>query len=91
VSETRTYRVSLVSKDSSRAVDVFYKYRGEQLLRDDAVETVRADGGVQRGAVVEGVGRHPPRPAHVEAYEQLAPLGVRPLPVPAAVEFSFAT
>lgn len=31
MSETRTFRVSLVSKDSSHAVDVFYKYRGEQL------------------------------------------------------------
>ena len=29
--ETRTYSVSLVSKDSSHGVDVFYKYRGEQL------------------------------------------------------------
>lgn len=31
VDETRTFSVSLVSKDSSHAVDVFYKYRGEQL------------------------------------------------------------
>jgi hypothetical protein len=29
--ETTTFRVSLVSKDSSQAVDVFYKYRGERL------------------------------------------------------------
>jgi hypothetical protein len=27
----RTFSVSLVSKDSSHAVDVFYKYRGELL------------------------------------------------------------
>jgi hypothetical protein len=26
-----TYSVSLVSKDSPRTIDVFYKYRGEQL------------------------------------------------------------
>jgi hypothetical protein len=28
---TRTYSVSLVSKDKSHAVDVFYKYQAEQL------------------------------------------------------------
>jgi hypothetical protein len=27
----RTYSVSLVSNDSPRTIDVFYKYRGEQL------------------------------------------------------------
>jgi hypothetical protein len=27
----KTYSVSLVSKDSSHSVDVFYKYRGEHL------------------------------------------------------------
>jgi hypothetical protein len=31
VPETRTFRVSLVSNDSSHAVDVFYKYCGEEL------------------------------------------------------------
>ena len=31
VDETKTYGVSLVSKDSSQAVDVFYKYQAEQL------------------------------------------------------------
>jgi hypothetical protein len=33
VTEPRTFSVSLVSKDSSRAVDVFYKYRGYHLPR----------------------------------------------------------
>jgi hypothetical protein len=31
VTETKTFSVSLVSNDVSRHVDVFYKYRGEQL------------------------------------------------------------
>jgi hypothetical protein len=31
ISEWRTYGVSLVSKDSTQAVDAFYKYRGEHL------------------------------------------------------------
>jgi len=33
----RTYSVSLVSKDSSHAVDVFYKYRGEHLPEEGAI------------------------------------------------------
>jgi hypothetical protein len=37
VDETRTYSVSLVSKDSSHAVDVFYKYRGERLPKEGEV------------------------------------------------------
>jgi hypothetical protein len=38
----RTFNVSLVSKDSSRAVDVFYKYRGEQLPRvGEIIDVVR--------------------------------------------------
>ena len=35
--ETRTFSVSLVSKDSSHAVDVFYKYRGEQLPKEGEI------------------------------------------------------
>jgi hypothetical protein len=31
MAETRTFGVSLVSRDASQAVDVFYKYRGEHL------------------------------------------------------------
>jgi len=42
VTETRTYSVSLISKDSSRAVDVFYKYRGEQLPAEgEVIDVVR--------------------------------------------------
>jgi hypothetical protein len=35
--ETRTFSVSLVSKDSSHAVDVFYKYRGERLPEEGEI------------------------------------------------------
>ncbi len=35
--QTRTFSVSLVSKDASRGVDVFYKYRGEVLPREGQV------------------------------------------------------
>ena len=35
--ETRTYSVSLVSKDKSHAVDVFYKYRSEQLPEEGEI------------------------------------------------------
>lgn len=31
MAETRTYSVSLVSKDSSNVVDEFYKYHGDHL------------------------------------------------------------
>ena len=42
MSEWRTYGVSLVSKDSTQAVDSFYKYRGEQLPEvGEAIEVVR--------------------------------------------------
>ena len=38
----RTYSVSLVSKDSSHAVDVFYKYRGEHLPEEgEIIDVVR--------------------------------------------------
>jgi hypothetical protein len=38
----RTFSVSLVSKDSSHAVDVFYKYRGEQLPEEgEIIDVVR--------------------------------------------------
>jgi hypothetical protein len=38
----RTYGVSLVSKDTSQAVDSFYKYRGEQLPEiGEIIEVVR--------------------------------------------------
>jgi hypothetical protein len=38
----RTFNVSLVSTDSSRAVDVFYKYRGEELPRvGEIIDVVR--------------------------------------------------
>jgi hypothetical protein len=38
----RTYGVSLVSKDSSQAVDAFYKYRGGQLPEfGEIIEVVR--------------------------------------------------
>jgi hypothetical protein len=41
MAETRTFSVSLVSKDSSRA-DVFYKYRGEQLPQvGEIIDVVR--------------------------------------------------
>jgi hypothetical protein len=33
----RTFSVSLVSKDLSHAVDVFYKYRGEQLPKEGEI------------------------------------------------------
>jgi hypothetical protein len=33
VTETKTFNVSLVSKDPSRAIDVFYKYHGQHLPR----------------------------------------------------------
>jgi hypothetical protein len=33
VTEERTFSVSLISKDSSRAADVFYKYRAHHLPR----------------------------------------------------------
>lgn len=33
MTEARTFGVSLVAKDSSHAIDVFYKYRGEHLPR----------------------------------------------------------
>ncbi|TML71544.1 MAG: hypothetical protein E6G11_06620 [Actinobacteria bacterium] len=40
--ETRTYSVSLVSKDSSHAVDVFYKYRGVKLPAEgEVIDVVR--------------------------------------------------
>jgi hypothetical protein len=35
--ETRTYGVSLVSKDSSHAVDHFYKYRSDQLPEEGEI------------------------------------------------------
>jgi hypothetical protein len=42
VDETRTYNVSLVLKDSSHAVDVFYKYRGERLPEEgEVIDVVR--------------------------------------------------
>ena len=42
VVETRTFSVSLVSKDPSHAVDVFYKYRAEHLPQvGDVIEVVR--------------------------------------------------
>ena len=38
----RTYSVSLVSEDSSHAVDVFYKYRGEHLPEEgEIIDVVR--------------------------------------------------
>jgi hypothetical protein len=37
VDETRTYSVSLVSKDKSHAVDVFYKCRGELLPEEGEI------------------------------------------------------
>jgi hypothetical protein len=38
----RTYGVSLVSKDSTQAVDAFYKYRGEHLPEvGEVIEVVR--------------------------------------------------
>jgi hypothetical protein len=38
----RTYSVSLVSKDSSHAVDVFYKYRGVGLPAEgEVIDVVR--------------------------------------------------
>jgi len=40
--ETRTYSVSLVSKDSSHAVDDFFKYRGEHLPEEgEIIDVVR--------------------------------------------------
>jgi hypothetical protein len=42
VAEMRTYSVSLVSTDPSHAVDVFYKYRGEQLPEEgEIIDVVR--------------------------------------------------
>jgi hypothetical protein len=42
VTETRTFSVSLISKDSSRAADVFYKYRGQHLPRvGEIIDVVR--------------------------------------------------
>jgi hypothetical protein len=40
VAETRTFSVSLVSKDSSQGVDLFYKYRGEQLPEEGEIINV---------------------------------------------------
>jgi hypothetical protein len=37
VDKTRTFSVSLVSKDSSHAIDSFYKYRGERLPAEGQV------------------------------------------------------
>jgi hypothetical protein len=43
VDETRTYSVSLVSKDKSHAVDVFYKCRGELLPEEgEIIRVIRA-------------------------------------------------
>jgi hypothetical protein len=39
VAELKTYGVSLVSRDSTRAADQFYKYHGEHLPR--VGETIR--------------------------------------------------
>jgi hypothetical protein len=42
VGEMRTFRVSLVSTDPSDGVDLFYKYRGEQLPEvGDVIAVVR--------------------------------------------------
>jgi hypothetical protein len=35
--EMKTYSVSLVCKDKSHAVDVFYKYRGEHLPEEGEI------------------------------------------------------
>lgn len=37
MAETSTFRVSLVSNDSSHAVDHFYKYRGEGLPEEGEI------------------------------------------------------
>ena len=40
--ETTTFGVSLVSKDTSQPVDVFYKYRGVQLpVEGEIIDVVR--------------------------------------------------
>jgi hypothetical protein len=42
VDETRIYSVSLVSKDPSHAVDMFYKYRGHRLPGEgEIIDVVR--------------------------------------------------
>ena len=42
VDETRTFSVSLISKDPSHAVDVFFKYRGEHLPEEgEIIDVVR--------------------------------------------------
>jgi hypothetical protein len=42
VAETRTFNVSLVSKDPSHSVDVFYKYRSERLPEEgEIIDVVR--------------------------------------------------
>jgi hypothetical protein len=42
VSEERTFSVALVSNDPSHAVDVFFKYRAEQLPEEgEIIEVVR--------------------------------------------------
>jgi hypothetical protein len=58
VDEKRTYSVSLVSKDKSHAVDVFYKYRGQQLPEEgEIIHVVR----FLRGRVIRA------RVTHVDA------------------------
>jgi len=37
VTEMKTYRVAFVSKDSSHAVDLFYKYRAERLPEEGEI------------------------------------------------------
>ena len=37
MAETRTYRVSLVSMDSSEAADPFFRYVGERLPKEGAI------------------------------------------------------
>jgi hypothetical protein len=42
VTKTRTFRVSLALNDPRRAVDLFYKYRGEHLPEEgEIIEVVR--------------------------------------------------
>ena len=65
--ETRTFSVSLVSKDTTHAVDLFYKYRGEELPQEgEIIDVVRfLRGRVIRARVTRvNINANPP---HIEA------------------------
>ena len=75
--ETRTYGVSLVSKDSSRGVDEFYKYRGEQLPAEgEIINVVRfLRGRVIRARVTSVHAGHDPQIAATQIDQGPARLG----------------